>query len=67
MSTLHEEVLDKLGQLITSAALAPGSKVNLEWVQREFGVSRTVARDAVQVLASKRLVASRRRTGVTVL
>ncbi|MFD0901571.1 FadR/GntR family transcriptional regulator [Actinomadura sediminis] len=67
MPTLHEEVLAKLGPLIISGALAPGSKVNLEWVQQEFGVSRTVAREAVQVLASMRLVASRRRTGVTVL
>ncbi|MEV5827615.1 FCD domain-containing protein [Spirillospora sp. NPDC052242] len=67
MPTLHEEVLAKLGPLIISGALEPGSKVNLEWVQQEFGVSRTVAREAVQVLASMRLVASRRRTGVTVL
>jgi DNA-binding FadR family transcriptional regulator len=67
MSTLHEEVLAKLGPLIISGSIAPGSKVNLEWVQQEFGVSRTVAREAVQVLASMRLVASRRRTGVTVL
>lgn len=67
MATLHEEVLDKLGSMIISGSLSPGSRVNLEWVQQAFGVSRTVARDVVQVLASKRLVASRRRTGVTVL
>ncbi|XRQ14703.1 FadR/GntR family transcriptional regulator [Actinomadura welshii] len=67
MPTLHEEVLARLGPMIISGVLSPGSKVNLEWVQQEFGVSRTVAREAVQVLASKRLVASRRRTGVTVL
>ncbi|TDE32864.1 FCD domain-containing protein [Actinomadura sp. 6K520] len=67
MSTLHEEVLARLGPLIISGELAPGSTVNLEWVQQEFGVSRTVAREVVQVLASMRLVASRRRTGVTVL
>lgn len=67
MSTLHEAVLARLGPLIISGSLAPGSTVNLEWVQQEFGVSRTVAREAVQVLASMRLVASRRRTGVTVL
>ncbi|HEY8478418.1 MAG TPA: FCD domain-containing protein [Spirillospora sp.] len=67
MSTLHEEVLARLGPLIISGSLAPGSTVNLEWVQQEFGVSRTVAREVVQVLASMRLVSSRRRTGVTVL
>lgn len=67
MSTLHEEVLARLGPMIISGSLTPGSKVNLEWVQQEFGVSRTVAREVIQVLASMRLVASRRRTGVTVL
>ncbi|MBB4908920.1 FadR/GntR family transcriptional regulator [Actinophytocola algeriensis] len=67
MATLHEEVLAKLGPLIISGSLTPGSTVNLEWVQQEFNVSRTVAREVVQVLASMRLVASRRRTGVTVL
>jgi DNA-binding FadR family transcriptional regulator len=67
MATLHEEVLARLGPLIISGSLAPGATVNLEWVQQEFNVSRTVAREAVQVLSSMRLVASRRRTGVTVL
>ncbi|SFA84521.1 transcriptional regulator, GntR family [Amycolatopsis marina] len=67
MPTLHEEVLSKLGPRIATGGLAAGSTINLEWVQQEFDVSRTVAREVVQVLASMRLVDSRRRTGVTVL
>ena len=67
MSTLHEDVLSRLGPRIVNGSLPAGSTINLDWLQREFDVSRTVARDVVQVLASMRLVASRRRTGVTVL
>lgn len=67
MSTLHEEVLSRLGPRIVTGSLAVGSTITLEWVQQEFDVSRTVAREVVQVLASMRLVDSRRRTGVTVL
>jgi DNA-binding FadR family transcriptional regulator len=67
MPTLHEEVLSKLGPRIVTGGLPAGSTINLEWVQQEFEVSRTVAREVVQVLASMRLVDSRRRTGVTVL
>lgn len=67
MPTLHEEVLAKLGPRIVTGGLTAGSTINLEWVQQEFEVSRTVAREVVQVLASMRLVDSRRRTGVTVL
>lgn len=67
MSTLHEHVLSRLGPRIVSGSLPEGSAINLEWLQQEFDVSRTVAREVVQVLASMHLVDSRRRTGVVVL
>ena len=67
MSTLHEHVLSRLGPRIVSGSLPAGSTINLEWLQQEFDVSRTVAREVVQVLASMHLVDSRRRTGVVVL
>jgi len=67
MSTLHDDVLSRLGPRIVNGSLPAGSTINLDWVQQEFDVSRTVAREVVQVLASMQLVASRRRTGVTVL
>lgn len=67
MPTLHEEVLSGLGPRIVDGSLPAGSTINLDWLQAEFEVSRTVAREVVQVLVSMRLVASRRRTGVAVL
>jgi DNA-binding FadR family transcriptional regulator len=67
MSTLHEDVLSRLGPRIVNGSLPAGSTINLDWLQQEFDVSRTVAREVVQVLASMHLVDSRRRTGVMVL
>lgn len=67
MPTLYEDVLSKLGPRIVNGSLPAGSMINLDWLQQEFDVSRTVAREVVQVLASMRLVDSRRRTGVKVL
>jgi len=67
MSTLHEDMLSRLGRRIVNGQLSPGSTINLDWLQQEFDVSRTVAREVVQVLASMQLVDIRRRTGITVL
>jgi len=47
--------------------LASGSVVRIEQLQERYGVSRSVVREAVRVLASMGLVASRRRVGVQVL
>lgn len=66
MATLHADVLARLGPRIVGGSLPPGSVITLDWLGKEFGVSRTVAREVVQVLVSMRLVDSRRRTGVTV-
>jgi len=43
MSTLHEDVLSRLGPRIVNGSLPAGSTINLDWVQQEFEVSRTVA------------------------
>lgn len=63
---LHSSVLDTLGLQITSGELAAGDVLNLEGIQRRFGVSRTVARETMRLLESLGLVASRRRVGITV-
>lgn len=65
--TLHSSVLTLLGAQIVDGRLPPGSVITLDWLCQEFSVSRTVAREVVQVLSSLRLVESRRRTGITVL
>ncbi|MGH3331896.1 MAG: FadR/GntR family transcriptional regulator, partial [Nocardioidaceae bacterium] len=67
MSTLYSGVLADLGPRIVSGSLPVGTTITLEWLGEEYGVSRTVAREVVQVLASMRLVESRRRTGIRVL
>lgn len=66
MGTLHADVLARLGPRIVGGMLPSGSVITLDWLGKEYGVSRTVAREVVQVLVSMGLVDSRRRTGVTV-
>jgi DNA-binding FadR family transcriptional regulator len=67
MATLHSHVLDELGTRIVDGELAADTKLTLEGIAQEFGVSRTVSREVVQVLVAVRLVESRRRTGIRVL
>ena len=64
---LHESVRDELGSRIVTGALAPGDVLTLEGVQGEYAVSRPVAREAIRVLQSMGLIATRRRVGITVL
>jgi DNA-binding FadR family transcriptional regulator len=66
-TALHDDVLDALGQRIVGGDLAPGTVLTLDSVDSEYDVSRSVSREAVRVLSSMGLVASRRRVGVTVL
>jgi DNA-binding FadR family transcriptional regulator len=63
---LHHEVLDQLGTRIASGAFRAGSTLTLAGLAAEFGVSRTVVREAVRVLESLGMVESKRRVGVTV-
>lgn len=66
ISALHDNVLTGLGADIVSGALPAGAVINLEGVGAQYGVSRSVAREAVRVLESMGLVASRRRVGITI-
>ncbi|GAB3866513.1 FCD domain-containing protein [Nocardioides maradonensis] len=64
---LHQSVRDELGRRIVGGELAPGAVLNLDVVQQQYAVSRPIAREAVRVLQSMGLVATRRRVGITVL
>lgn len=66
LSALHGDVLDALGQQIADGGLPAGRVLRTEELAREFGVSRTVAREAVRVLESMGMLSSRRRVGLTV-
>jgi len=58
---LHAHVLDTLGQRIVDGDLATGAVVRPELVADEFGVSRSVVREALRVLQSLGLVEPRQR------
>src|SRR5690625_6418669 len=64
--TLHNRVLAVLGPAIAGGEYTSGHTFTLQGLEQDFGVSRTVAREAVRVLESMRLVVSRPRTGIRV-
>jgi DNA-binding FadR family transcriptional regulator len=66
VSALHDSVLTALGTQIVSGGLPAGQVINLDGVSTQHGVSRSVAREAIRVLESMGLVASRRRVGITI-
>ena len=66
VSALHDNVLTALGAQIVSGALTSGEVITLDGVGTQHGVSRSVAREAVRVLESMGMVASRRRVGITI-
>lgn len=63
---LHASVLDALGVRIVAGELAAGQVLTMDAVDHEYAVSRSVSREAIRVLESMGMVASRRRVGVTV-
>lgn len=66
MPTVYDSVLADLGPRIVAGTIPEGTVLTLEGIGETYGVSRTVAREVVQVLASMHLVESKRRTGVRV-
>ncbi len=63
----HDEVLDEIGRRIVLGEPATGEVITLADLESEYGVSRTVIREAVRVLESIGMVSSKRRVGITVL
>ncbi|WP_235950633.1 FadR/GntR family transcriptional regulator [Phycicoccus flavus] len=66
-SSLHHRVLDRLGAELTGGAVPAGSTFSTESLMERYGVSRTIAREALKVLEQNGVVTSRRRVGVTVM
>ena len=54
--TLHDELLERIRQMIIDGDLEPGDKVPEKELCERFGVSRTPLREALKVLASEGLV-----------
>ena len=53
---LHEEVAERLRELVLSGELAPLSRINELALAERFGISRTPLREAIKVLANEGLV-----------
>ncbi|MER5640004.1 FCD domain-containing protein [Kitasatospora sp. NPDC002227] len=64
---LPGRLLADLGPAIASGEIPVGAVLRSEELEEQYGVSRTVVREAVRILESMRLVESRRRVGSTVL
>lgn len=65
-SSLHSRLVDAVGKPIVSGATPAGTVMLAEEIEREQGVSRSVVREAVRVLASMGLVESIKRIGIRV-
>jgi DNA-binding FadR family transcriptional regulator len=66
VGALHGSLLTALGSAIASGEYPAGRVLTLDGVSAEHGVSRSVVREAIRVLESMGMVASRRRVGITV-
>ena len=53
---LHDEVVDRLRELILDGELAPKARVNELELSHRFGISRTPLREAIKILATEGLL-----------
>ncbi|MFD9127627.1 FadR/GntR family transcriptional regulator [Kitasatospora sp. NPDC059571] len=63
---LPGRLLADLGPAIASGEIPEGSVLRAEELEERYRVSRTVVREAVRILESMRMVAAKRRVGITV-
>jgi DNA-binding FadR family transcriptional regulator len=64
---LHGQTVETIGSRIVGGSYPPGSQLPPpEELERELGISKTVLREAIRVLASKGLVLSRQKRGTMV-
>lgn len=64
---MHGMAVDAIGIRIVKGEFAPGQTLDVEAIEREYDVSRTVLREALRVLAAKGLVSARPKRGTYVL
>jgi GntR family transcriptional regulator, galactonate operon transcriptional repressor len=63
---LHGRVVERIGRGIANGQLEPGSVLVVGELERDFGASRTVVREALRVLGAKGMVDARPRRGTVV-
>ncbi|MPV36075.1 FadR/GntR family transcriptional regulator [Georgenia subflava] len=64
--SVYTRVVDVLGHRIAAGELVEGDVLNLTQLESAFGVSRTVAREAMRELQSLGMITARRRVGLIV-
>jgi DNA-binding GntR family transcriptional regulator len=64
--SLHDELVERLRDMIGTGALAAGEKIQEMALCQRFGVSRTPLREALKVLASEGIVTLQPHRGATV-
>jgi DNA-binding GntR family transcriptional regulator len=65
--TVRARAASELRDRILTGQLLPGSRLDLDQISREFGISRTPVREALLELSYEGLVAVTPRSGITVL
>lgn len=63
---LHGQTVETIGSRIVRGQYAPGTALSPDGLEAEFGISKTVLREALRVLAAKGLVDSRQKRGTVV-
>ena len=64
--SLHDQVADRIRDMIVEGALPPGSRIDETRLIEELGVSRTPFREALRTLAAEGLVVMRPSRGTVV-
>lgn len=63
---LHAQTVETIGSRIVRGRYAPGTPLSPDELEEEFGISKTVLREALRVLAAKGLVDARQKRGTVV-
>ncbi|WP_085992259.1 FadR/GntR family transcriptional regulator [Oceanobacillus senegalensis] len=68
MRNRSDEIVSIIGRKIVNGAIKPGEKLpKVEDLSEDYGVSRTVVREALQGLSTRKMVRSTKRSGTVVL
>ncbi|HEY5096417.1 MAG TPA: GntR family transcriptional regulator, partial [Acidimicrobiales bacterium] len=65
--TVRSRAAGELRDRILTGRLGPGTRIDLDAITREFGISRTPVREALLELSYEGLVSVTPRSGITVL
>lgn len=66
MTNLHSELVDMLGLRIVRGDYPPGTRIDVDSLEPEFGVSKTAIREALRVIREKGLIDSWPKRGTIV-